>query len=510
VSGRLDRLEDAFGELVARGERDRDLGGLAERYGDDPVGFVREVLGGEPWREQVRVMEALLGRPRVAWSGSNSLGKDWVAARLALWWVYARGGLVLVTGPTARQVEEVVMRREVARAFGRASLPGDLFTSALRLPGREEASILAATATEAGHLTGHHAERVFAILTEAQDVPDHAWEGLAASATGPEDRTLAVGNPLRPSGRFYGASKPGSGWAWVATSAFEHPNLREDSERWIPGGPSAEWVERMRRDYGDGPIFEARVEGRFPEQGLHGLIRGAWLDEAVRRRERRRRRGEPIGSMSPLRAGLDPSRYGSDATVVAIRRGAVLDELLVWEGGRSTTELLGELVPALEARGFARHVRGTLGANAYGRPVMVGRQARRGRIVVDAVGLGGPVADRLREDGFAVDEFNGSSRAGDPDRHLNRRAGAHWHLARELEAGRIDLPADEALREEALAVEFAVGAGGKVQVESKDDLRSRLGRSPDRLDAAVLAFAPGLRSDRKRTKVRSFSYGRLR
>ncbi len=45
---------------------------------------------------------------------ANGCGKDWLAARLALWWVYARQGLVLLTGPTERQVVEIVMG-EVAR-----------------------------------------------------------------------------------------------------------------------------------------------------------------------------------------------------------------------------------------------------------------------------------------------------------------------------------------------------------------------------------------------------------
>jgi hypothetical protein len=86
----------------------------------------------------------------------------------ALWWTYARGGLVLVTGPTERQVVEVVMG-EVRQAFRKATdLPGDLYRTALRVGDR--AAILAFTSTEASRLTGFHAPRVLALITEAQGV----------------------------------------------------------------------------------------------------------------------------------------------------------------------------------------------------------------------------------------------------------------------------------------------------------------------------------------------------
>ena len=77
-------------------------------YADRPVAFLREVLKCEPWSAQVEIAESVLGHPRTAVRSSNAAGKDFLAARLALWWVFCRDGLVLVTGPTARQVQEVV------------------------------------------------------------------------------------------------------------------------------------------------------------------------------------------------------------------------------------------------------------------------------------------------------------------------------------------------------------------------------------------------------------------
>ncbi len=195
----LHRLERDLGDLLGRHERARELSDFA-RYAEDPVGFIRDVLHGKPWSRQVEIAHAVRDHPLVVVRSANAVGKDWVSAHLALWWVCARRGLVLLTGPTERQVVEIVMG-ELGRAWRQArALPGDLYRTALRVPGA--GGVLAYTSTEASRLTGFHAPLVMAILTEAQGVEDFAWEALLACATGAEDRVLAVGNPLAPSGRL--------------------------------------------------------------------------------------------------------------------------------------------------------------------------------------------------------------------------------------------------------------------------------------------------------------------
>ncbi len=121
----VERLGRDLGELLASHERGRSLDEFTA-YRDDPIGFIREVLHGEPWSRQVEIAESVRDSPLVVVRSANAVGKDWIAARLAVWWVYARQGLALITGPTERQVREVVMG-EVARAFGKArDLPGEL------------------------------------------------------------------------------------------------------------------------------------------------------------------------------------------------------------------------------------------------------------------------------------------------------------------------------------------------------------------------------------------------
>ena len=62
------------------------------------MGFIRQVLKGEPWSAQEDIALQVREHAFVVVRACNGAGKDWLAARLALWWVYACGGLVLLTG----------------------------------------------------------------------------------------------------------------------------------------------------------------------------------------------------------------------------------------------------------------------------------------------------------------------------------------------------------------------------------------------------------------------------
>src|SRR5207253_6893845 len=97
------------------------------QYHRDPVRFVREVLGSELWSRQAEILEAVRDHPQVTVRSGHGVGKTFVAACAALWWLYShRPSLVLTTAPTARQVEHLLWG-EIGRLCARARHP---------LPGR--------------------------------------------------------------------------------------------------------------------------------------------------------------------------------------------------------------------------------------------------------------------------------------------------------------------------------------------------------------------------------------
>jgi len=86
-----------------------------------------------------------------------------------------------------------------------------------------------------------------------------------------------------------------------------------------------------------------------------------------------------------------------------------------------------------------------------------------------------------------VDEFVGGSKAGDDAGYLNRRAQCYWESARLAEAGGLALPRNETVAEELLATSWKLTPRGQRQIEPKEELRARLGRSPDLADSLSMA-----------------------
>lgn len=493
--GRIDRLGEDLGDLIAKNQRSR--GNDYHRFADDPVGFIRDVLGSNPWGKQIEIALAVRDNALVTVRSAHASGKDWLACRLALWWVYARNGLVILTGPTASQIEEICMRSEVRSAFLAGNLPGELHVRALRPRGDGEAGILARTGSDTHALTGLHRSRVLYIITEAQDPDiDHAWDASFACCTGEEDRILTLGNPTEPDGRFYQAHRPDSAWHKIKIGADDIPNVQQ-RKTVVPGLLTADGVARFVTEYGDGSqLVQSRVHAEFPSEASDSLVTVAWWDFAVELHKTNA--FAHTASENHVVVGCDPARLGADATVMCVRRGPVVHEFIEWRGADTM-----QTADRIEAE-VRRLMRDLGGVEA---------------VYSDEIGLGAGVVDRLGEtlprlgwveyndNGRGVNMvrhhvrsfgFSASKQAGLPARFVNMRSQAYWQLRKLMEDRRIALPNLPELREELLATRVRFGSDGRTSIEPKDAVKARLGRSPDRLDALVISLAPMLeRADRK-------------
>ena len=472
----VDRLAVEVGDLLAQHEKTRDLADFA-RYADDPAGFMREVLHCLPWSKQDEMAEWVRDNPRVVVVTCNGLGKDWMTARIALWWVYARGGLCILTGPTERQVKHILMR-QVRQAFNAApELPGELYSMELRVGDSGDSGILAFTSDQADRLTGFHHPLLAVFITEGQGVEDDAYEAAMSCLTGAENRLFVYGNPTRPTGSFYRIAHSDN-WHAETIAAPEHPNVISGREE-IPGAITREWIAGIREEYGEASsIYGSRVLARFPSEAIEGLIRRAWLNAAVAKWNAPHPSEAHLmpWSRSPVTLGVDVGRMGPDASVVAVARRGRVEEIVMWRGAE-TTESVDRVIAV------AKRVQPVATLYFCGL-----------RIVVDAVGVGAGVHDGLKAKGWPVVEYNGGASPeenksfSDSRRFANRRAETHWRFRESLERGLIELPQDDALFEEALAVEWQINPAGKIQILGKDLIRKSLGRSPDRLDAVTMAL----------------------
>ena len=430
-----------------------------------PVRFAREVLGVDLWSKQEEVLDALHQHRRVAVKSGNGLGKGFSAAAAILWFLSCHDpAVVLSTAPTFRQVRHVLWR-EVNRLYQRAqySLGGKLLDTRLEVSEGRYALGLSADSDE--EFQGFHSPNMLIVVDEAEGVEDTIYEAIEAVMTSENCKLLLIGNPTTVSGTFRRAFyEDRSLYHTITISALESPNVKEG--RIIKRGlTSRRWVEERKKVWGEeNPIYRARVLGEFPDQGDDTLIALSWIEAAV---------GREVGSPSdtdPVVIAVDVARFGSDKSVILKRRGVVVEEIRTYRG-LDTMKLTGHVVEAIEAWCPEE-------------------------IVVDEVGIGAGVVDRLRELGHRVHGINVGRPATDPGHYANLRAEGCWNLKQLFLDESVIIPADNDLVGQLAALRYTFNSQGQVVIESKEEMRRRGVPSPDKADAMMLAFLSSRRKVR--------------
>jgi hypothetical protein len=451
------------------------------KYTDDPVGFIRDVLHGDPWSAQEEIAAAVQEAPLVAVRSAHACGKDWLAARLALW-TFATGRKSILTAPTHRQVTQVLMS-ELRRAWDASDLPGEMHQAGLRLPGDPEYRILAFVSSDAPKFSGFHwPAGLLVILDEAEDIEAEVYESMLGNVTGARDRLLAIGNPLDATGKFYEICRPHSAWRKIKIRADESPNVIAGREV-IPGLITREGIARFRQEYGEdsGP-WCSRILAEFPTgPALDSVMEPAWLERAAAQHEARTLHNNE----ARYKIALDPARHGPDSSCVCVMRGNVVERFVQWRA-LDTMQLCGRLIELLREFRIYPEPHDDLPRHDD-----TGLAANDGTVIVDEVGLGAGVVDRLKELRYPVRAFNSSRKARDAQRYLNARAEAFWTLRQKLQKGQLAMARNGDAIEELLALRYDTNSAGRIQIISKPELRARLGRSPDFADSLAMAVSGG-------------------
>lgn len=425
---------------------------LLDLHAKQPGLFFEDILGATLTPDQLRVVESVRDNRRTAAPAGHGVGKSFVASGLALWYLVTRpGSKVVTTAPTWRQVEEVLWR-ELAASIAKARFPivGKLTNTQLELGPNWFA--IGLSTDDPTRFQGIHAPWVMMILDEATGIAPEIWDAAEAIAVGAEDRFLAIGNPTDPTSRFKQVCDAGK-WNVVEISCENHPNVTEGRVV-VPGAPTREWVAERLEEYGgrDSALYRARVLGKWPGIGVDVLIPIAVVEAAQERWE------APGGR--PAAAGCDVARFGSDETIIITIDGAGNAGLPIARVGQDLMATAGHL-KSLSAR----------------------------RTAVDDTGLGGGVTDRLAEMEVVVDGVNFGENARDPERFVNRRAELWWGMREALVHGMVFLPPDPRLAVDLVNVKYSFDSRGRIRLEAKEEIRKRLGRSPDRGDALALAIS---------------------
>ena len=197
------------------------------------------------------------------------------------------------------------------------------------------------------------------------------------------------------------------------------------------------------------------------------VIPTAWILEAEKRWIEQDR-----PKLDMLALGVDVARGGDDKTVLAPLYGTYFDELDIYPGSETpdgyavedyTLKAIGDFSP-------------TVG--------------------IDVIGIGASAYDLLKvHRNFATVPINNSHGTSSTDKSrkygfANVRAESWWKLREALDpvnGENIALPPSRTLRNDLRAPQYKIRSG-KYVIESKEDIKKRIGRSPDEGDAVVMAW----------------------
>lgn len=425
------------------------------------------------------------------------------ASRAGLWWQDTadrpEDRFLVSTAPSWPQVKSILWRY-MRQGWKAAELPGEILQTA---EWKIDGEIVGYGRKPADHdehgFQGIHApEGVLVIVDEACGVPAQLFVAADALATNETSRVLAIGNPDDNTAHFARVcSGSDGGWNVVTISAFDTPNLTGEPvpDRMARGLVSRWWVEDKRRRWGESnPLYIAKVLGEFAD-AEDGLIPLSWVTAAHQRwrawHDERAASPVLIEPAGPRTIGVDVAWRGEDLTAIAPLQGNIINP----DGGVGNDKI----------RTMARQDSITVAeaVDAYHRE----RPDVTSGIDV-AGGWGAGVYDQLVRKGRPVVAFNGSNRTKRRDvtgtlRFPNVRSASWWHLRELLDpAGNptLALPPDDDLTADLTTPKWDQRAGGYVVVESKNEIKKRLGHSPDSGDAVVIACwvgGPGRGADRQ-------------
>ena len=443
-------------------------------YRKDPVLFAQEVLKFEPDEWQKDALMDLAANPKVAIKSGQGVGKTGLEAVALLWFLccypYPR---IVATAPTKQQLHDVLWS-EVSKWMSRSPLLSEILKwtkTYIYMVGNEKRWFaVARTATKPENMQGFHEDNMLFIVDEASGVANPIMEAILGTLSGENNKLLMCGNPTKTSGTFYDA--------FHADRAMYkyHTVSSADSQR-----TNRQNIENLIRKYGrKSNVVLVRVFGEFPKQEDDVFIMLSIIEQCGSKvYELPEDKGMPY-----IMFGVDVARFGDDETVIYRNAKGKL-KMVVKRHGQDLMATVGDILAQYK--------------NAIKEfPEYTGRIY----VNIDDTGLGGGVTDRLKEVKReqklhrlfvipinAAEKIDTDTKEGkEAAEYYNNLTTHMWAVLRDLlENKQIEIE-DEADTFAQLSIrKYFMASNGKLELESKKEMKKRGVSSPDRADAAALS-----------------------
>ncbi|MDR0864973.1 MAG: hypothetical protein LBO74_08585 [Candidatus Symbiothrix sp.] len=499
----------------------RNAAVLFEAWRNDWNKFIREALGVTLDKEQQAIVTAVQHNKLVSVRSGTARGKDFVAACVAVSFLYltprwnkhrelAENTKVALTAPTDRQVKNIMMP-EISRLYNRAkrrgfTLPGRLNTYDIRTD-YEEWFLTGFKADENNHeaWSGFHAVNTMFVVTEATGIMDDTYTAIEGNLQG-NSRLLLVFNPNTSVG-YAARSQKTARWKKFCLNSLTAPNVME-RKIIFPGQVDYEWVldkvenwcEAITEDdikesendfqfdgiwYRPSDLFRKKVLGEFPKIDEDILIPPKWIELAQERWSEYK-----LTSHNNAIIGVDVAGMGRDCTVFCYRFNNYVEKFNKSNSGGKANHMkvAGQITNDITIHSGCAASIDTIGegAGVYSRVVEVCEQSN-GKLDEDTI-----VSCKYSE-GAKDNSGNDLTDITGQYTFANMRAYLFWCVRDWLnpDSGmNAMLPPGGSLFEESTEIKWSFLSNGRIIIEPKEDIKNRLGHSPDEFDALANTFHP--------------------
>lgn len=386
-------------------------------------------------------------------ASGHGIGKSAETAWIILWFMSTRPHCAgVVTANTMPQLKSKTWR-ELSLWHNRAINKHWFEWTATRFYSKEHPSTwgidaIAWTENNSESFAGLHAEHVLVVYDEASNIADIIWEVTEGAMTTPGAFWFAFGNPTRNTGRFRECFRANRKY-W---------NSRQVDSRTCKMTNKQE-IENWSIQYGeDSDFMRVRVKGEFPRVSSNQLISAELVQEAAQRVLH-----EPAYNRYPILVGVDVARFGDDSSVIIPRQGSKVYMPIAYQG-INTMSLAANVVLVMNK----------IGADCA---------------LVDGIGVGAGVVDRLKQLGVNVIDVQSAATALDSRMYANKRAELWGRMSEAM--AELSLPDCKELQEELSWPQYGYDGNLRIQIESTQDIKKREGRSPDYASALAMTFEDG-------------------
>ena len=460
---------------------------------DDPYNFVKfifpwgakdtpleEFTGPRKWQEKIlRDISIHIQRNngkatpemfRLAVASGRGIGKSALVAWLILWMLSTRlGSTIIVTANTEQQLRSrtwaelgkwltLSINNHWFTKTATTIKPEAWFEEALKRDLKIDTGYYYAQAQlwseeNPDAFAGIHSNYgVCLIMDEASGIPAPIYsvsEGFFSEPT--ENRFwFTFSNPRRNTGPFYDSFH----------SKRKFWELEQIDSRTVEG-TDQNLFQSMLEQYGeDSTVARVEVLGEFPHADDDSVIPMELARAALGR-------DVALTSSDPIVWGLDVARFGGDNSALCIRQGNTVFEIKTFKS-MDLMQLCGAVKNLYDD------------ATAMNRPQ---------EILVDVIGLGSGVVDRLSEQNLPVRGVNVAESPATSKNYLNLRAELWFGIKDWLAQRDCRLPYDDELVAELVAPSYKYTSTGKIKIESKEEMKKRGIKSPDKADALALTMA---------------------